>query len=75
MYVFSCNNTHHQLPNGTWLGSNGGECGSYWTAIPFMVTYIIITYLFIINMYIAVILENYTQVSLGKFSCQWQVLK
>ena len=61
----SCNETHLQLLNKTWVPALKGECGNYYTAIPFMVTYIIITYLFIINMYIAVILENYNQARWG----------
>ncbi|RWS16117.1 skeletal muscle sodium channel alpha subunit-like protein, partial [Dinothrombium tinctorium] len=38
-----------------------GDCGSKGTAIAYLVTYLIITFLVIINMYIAVILENYSQ--------------
>ena len=38
-----------------------GDCGNPTIAIPFMVTFIFITYLIVINMYIAVILENFNQ--------------
>ncbi|RWS27821.1 sodium channel protein para-like protein [Leptotrombidium deliense] len=38
-----------------------GNCGSKGVAIAYLVTYLIITFLVIINMYIAVILENYSQ--------------
>ncbi|XP_070174402.1 sodium channel protein 1 brain-like isoform X2 [Littorina saxatilis] len=56
-----CNNTHVLLASGKWKSSEDGDCGNFWFAIPYMVSYIILTYLFIINMYIAVILENYQQ--------------
>lgn len=38
-----------------------GTCGNKGIAVAFLVSYIVITYLIIINMYIAVILENYSQ--------------
>merc|ERR1719188_518500 len=38
-----------------------GNCGSATLGISFMVTYLVISFLIIINMYIAVILENYSQ--------------
>ena len=38
-----------------------GDCGGFITPILFMVIYLIITFLVIINTYIAVILENFTQ--------------
>lgn len=38
-----------------------GTCGNKGVAIPYVVSYVVITYLIIINMYIAVILENYSQ--------------
>ena len=39
-----------------------GNCGSATLGISFMLTYLVISFLIIINMYIAVILENYSQV-------------
>jgi hypothetical protein len=38
-----------------------GTCGNKSIAIFYLVSYVIVTYLIIINMYIAVILENYSQ--------------
>lgn len=40
---------------------NPGNCGSRGIAVAYIVTYLIISFLVIINMYIAVILENYSQ--------------
>lgn len=41
-------------------GENG-NCGSYGMGIIFLISYLFISFLVIINMYIAVILENYSQ--------------
>ena len=41
------------------------DCGNAAVAVPFLVSYLIITFLVIVNMYIAVILENFSQVSLN----------
>lgn len=38
-----------------------GNCGNKGIAIAYLVSYLIISFLVIINMYIAVILENYSQ--------------
>ena len=38
-----------------------GDCGSTGEAIVFLVTYLVISFLVVINMYIAVILENFSQ--------------
>ncbi|UYV77086.1 para [Cordylochernes scorpioides] len=38
-----------------------GDCGSRGIAVAYLVSYLIISFLIIINMYIAVILENYSQ--------------
>lgn len=53
-----------------------GNCGSATLGISFMLTYLVISFLIIINMYIAVILENYSQVrqlycmrKIGTYSC------
>ncbi|KAG8191415.1 hypothetical protein JTE90_010589 [Oedothorax gibbosus] len=40
---------------------NPGNCGSRGIAVAYLVSYLIISFLIIINMYIAVILENYSQ--------------
>jgi len=41
-----------------------GDCGNAGLAIVYLVTYLVMTFLVVINMYIAVILENFSQVSL-----------
>ena len=52
--VPECNNTQtEERPNG--------DCGSSGLAIMYLVTYLIISFLVVINMYIAVILENFSQ--------------
>lgn len=38
-----------------------GDCGSSGEAVVFLVTYLVISFLVVINMYIAVILENFSQ--------------
>ena len=38
-----------------------GDCGNSVLAIFFLVTYLIISFLVVVNMYIAVILENFSQ--------------
>ncbi|RWS24738.1 voltage-gated sensitive sodium channel-like protein, partial [Leptotrombidium deliense] len=49
--------TNCTAPNG----ENLGDCGNRSLATGYLVTYLIITFFVIINMYIAVILENYSQ--------------
>jgi len=39
-----------------------GDCGNSGLAVIYLVTYLVITFLVVINMYIAVILENFSQV-------------
>jgi hypothetical protein len=48
------------IPNNVWyvLFSN---CGSGSVGIAFLLSYLVISFLIVINMYIAVILENYSQ--------------
>lgn len=49
-----CNDTSTELkPNG--------DCGSTRLAVVYLVTYLVISFLVVINMYIAVILENFSQ--------------
>lgn len=45
----------------TPLSMANGDCGNSMIAIPFLVSYLIISFLVVVNMYIAVILENFTQ--------------
>ena len=59
--VPDCDPNFKTLPNGTKVPDSSGDCGIPWLAVPFMVSYIIIIYLIVINMYIAVILENFNQ--------------
>lgn len=39
-----------------------GNCGSATIGITYLLSYLVISFLIVINMYIAVILENYSQV-------------
>ena len=41
--------------------SQHGDCGNSGMAIPYLVSYLVISFLVVINMYIAVILENFSQ--------------
>ncbi|XP_066274287.1 sodium channel protein type 4 subunit alpha-like isoform X2 [Branchiostoma lanceolatum] len=45
------------FPNGYW----NGDCSVAWLAVAYFVSYIILSFLIVINMYIAVILENFNQ--------------
>ena len=45
-----------------------GDCGNSGLAVIYLVTYLVITFLVVINMYIAVILENFSQVLSLSFS-------
>lgn len=56
-----CNKHYYTLNDGVSKRSGTGDCGNPYLAIPFMVSYIIIVWLIVINMYIAVILENFNQ--------------
>ena len=49
-------------PNATATSSQltKGDCGSMVLAIPYLVSFIIVTFFVVINMYIAVILENFS---------------
>ena len=40
---------------------NSGNCGNYMAGVAFMIAYLVLSFLIIVNMYIAVILENYSQ--------------
>ena len=39
-----------------------GDCGKYYPGVVYIIIYLVFSFLVIVNMYIAVILENYTQV-------------
>ena len=56
-----CNSTHYQRPDGNYVEEDNGDCGTAWLSIIFMVTYIVVVWLIVINMYIAIILENFSQ--------------
>jgi hypothetical protein len=47
--------------NTTSPVASRGDCGNSTIAIPYLVSYLIISYLVVIKMYIAVILENFSQ--------------
>lgn len=44
-----------------YLGQPNGNCGTPWLAILYFISFILLTFLIIINMYIAIILENLSQ--------------
>lgn len=44
-----------------YLGQPNGNCGTQWLAILYFISFILLTFLIIINMYIAIILENLSQ--------------
>ena len=45
-----------------YKGLSNGNCGNYWVAVVYFYSFIIIIFLVLINMYVAVILENYNNV-------------
>ena len=44
-----------------------GDCGSYYPGVVYIIIYLVFSFLVIVNMYIAVILENYTQVQFNEY--------
>ncbi|XP_052794035.1 sodium channel protein 1 brain-like isoform X3 [Mya arenaria] len=56
----NCNNTHYQQGD-EWIENSPGNCGTSWLAVFALTTYILIIFLVVINMFIAVILENFNQ--------------
>jgi hypothetical protein len=60
-----CNIDQAYLPDSSggwsWQDSSNGDCPQPWLAVIFMTSYVLIIFLIIINMYIAVILENFNQ--------------
>ena len=55
------NDTPPDCDNSTTPNSPSGDCGNSALGMMFLVSYLVITFLVIINMYIAVILENFSQ--------------
>ena len=49
------------IRDGVKVAEVGGDCGTVWMTYLFMLAYIVIIFLIVINMYIAVILENFNQ--------------
>lgn len=45
-----------------YKGLSNGNCGNYWAAVIYFYSFIIVIFLVLINMYVAVILENYNNV-------------
>lgn len=58
-------NEEECLPPNNEIGYPG-NCGSSTIGIAYLLSYLVISFLIVINMYIAVILENYSQVSLER---------
>lgn len=56
-----CNGTHYVDTLGVPQASATGNCGSETLACIFLILYLFLSFMIIINMYIAVILENFTQ--------------
>lgn len=57
----ACNGTHFTRPNGEIVKESPGDCGNTFMAIFALTSYILIIFLVVINMFIAVILENFNQ--------------
>lgn len=45
-----------------YKGLSNGNCGNYWLAVIYFYSFIIVIFLVLINMYVAVILENYNNI-------------
>ena len=56
-----CNTTHYINPRGEAIAEANGDCGSPFFAILYFMTFVFICNLIIINMYVAIILENFNQ--------------
>lgn len=56
-----CNNTHYIDTLGVPQAQSNGNCGSPTFGSIFLILYLMVSFMIIINMYIAVILENFTQ--------------
>jgi hypothetical protein len=58
--------SHHDAPKcnpnaTTFSHISKGDCGNAAIAVPFLVSFLVITFLVVVNMYIAVILENFNE--------------
>lgn len=53
-----CNKETVRFDNGTTIYS---DCGNYKAGVMFLTSYLVISFLVVVNMYIAVILENFSQ--------------
>ncbi len=59
METEGCNSTHATLPNGRVKEVSGGDCAQPELAVFYMVSFVLFTFLIIVNLYIAIILENF----------------
>ncbi|XP_014771226.1 sodium channel protein 1 brain [Octopus bimaculoides] len=57
----NCDPNYTTTSTGEKIKLVNGDCGMPWLAISYMVSYIIIVFMIVFNMYIAVILENFNQ--------------
>lgn len=57
----NCNHTHYTDTLGIPQEAARGDCGSSALAVAFFLAYLFLNFMVIINMYIAVILENFSQ--------------
>lgn len=57
----NCDPNYITTSTGEKIKVVNGDCGMPWLAISYMVSYIIIVFMIVFNMYIAVILENFNQ--------------
>ncbi|XP_064621653.1 sodium channel protein type 4 subunit alpha B-like isoform X2 [Lineus longissimus] len=55
------NDTPGEDCDDKYMGLDKGNCGNSMIAVCFLITYLVISFLVVINMYIAVILENFSQ--------------
>lgn len=56
-----CDPNYYTRPDGVKVQSSTGDCSTPALGVIFMVSYTLIVFLIVINMYIAVILENFNQ--------------
>lgn len=56
-----CNDTFYTRSDGLMIEGSPGDCGTIWMAVILLTSYILIIFLVVINMFIAVILENFNQ--------------
>ena len=56
-----CDPDYYTNPKGEKVLIQNGDCGIPWLAAAYMIAFVILTFLIVINMYIAVILENFNQ--------------